>query len=143
MHRLPLPNRAQLTQVIGSVETQTVHTARRSFPHYVPPTALAPPTLKSKHLPTSVPQTYKIRHRLQYSPLHGAGAPHRAPTSVRTFTSVANIQQTHVLSDLVVCRQHTKPTTSPPPTLATAPLLITSCYPSLLAMDSNSNLPST
>jgi hypothetical protein len=80
----------------------------------VPPTALAPPTLKSKHVPTSVLRTYKIRHRLQNSPLHGTGAPHRAPPSVRTFASAANIQQTQVPSYMVVCRQHTKSTTTPP-----------------------------
>jgi hypothetical protein len=80
----------------------------------VPPIALAPPTLKSKHVPTSVLRTSKIRHRLQNFPLHGGGAPHRAPPSVRTFASAANIHQTHVPSYPVVCRQHTQPTTTPP-----------------------------
>jgi hypothetical protein len=51
--------------------------------------------------------------RLQKNPLLGRGAPHRAPPSVRTFPSAANIHQTHVPSGLVVCRQHTQSTRNP------------------------------
>jgi hypothetical protein len=77
--------------------------------NYVLPTALAPPTSKSKYIPATVLRTLTIRHRLLKPPLHGTGALHRAPQSVRTFTSAANIHQTHVPLDLVVCRQHTQP----------------------------------
>jgi hypothetical protein len=47
----------------------------------VPPTALAPPTLKFKHVPTSVLRTDKNNHRLQSPPSPGAArhtTPHRA-----------------------------------------------------------------
>jgi hypothetical protein len=47
----------------------------------VSPTALAPPTLKSKRVPTSVLRTVKINHRLQKPPSPRAArhtAPHRA-----------------------------------------------------------------
>jgi hypothetical protein len=78
------------------------------------------------------------------NPLHGTGAPHRAPPSVRTFTFTANIQQNQVPSYLVVCRQHTKPTTIPPLTLTTDPQLPSSYYKHVLInMSSNFNLPST
>jgi hypothetical protein len=78
--------------------------------NFVSPTALAPPTLKSDTVPTPVLRQVKYYHRLQNPPLKRDGAPHRAPPSVRTFTSAANILQTQAPSGLVVCRQHTQPT---------------------------------
>jgi hypothetical protein len=78
--------------------------------NFVSQIALAPPTLKSENVPTLVLRPVKNNHRLQKPPLPGGGAPHRAPPSVRTFTSAANILQTLAPSDMVVCRQHTQPT---------------------------------
>jgi hypothetical protein len=78
--------------------------------NHVLPTALAPPTLKSKYIPATIQRTLTIRYRLQKTPLLGTGAPHRAPRSVRMFTSDANIHQAQVPLDMVVCRQHTQPT---------------------------------
>jgi hypothetical protein len=85
----------------------------------VHPTPLAPPILKSIRVPTSVLRTDKSNHRLQKSPLPGGGAPHRAPPSVRTFTSAVNIHQTQAPSSVVVCRQHTQPTMTPTRNLTT------------------------
>jgi hypothetical protein len=104
-----------------------------------PPTALAPPTSKSKHIPATVLRTLTIRHRLQKTALLGSGAQHRAPPSVRTFTSAANIHQTLVPSYMVVCSQHTQPTTTPPRNHATYPTL----KPNLVDMSSNTNHPPT
>jgi hypothetical protein len=78
------------------------------------------------------------------NPLHGTSAPHRAPPSVRTFPSAANIQQTQVPSDMIVCRQHTKPTTTPPFNPTTDPHTSTPYYQrNLVNMSSKSNLPPT
>jgi hypothetical protein len=97
-----------------------------------------------KIVPTSVLRTFIVRHRLPKIPLHGTGAPHRAPTSVRTFTSAAKMRQTQVPSDMVVCCQHKKPTTNPPLNLKTDPYPPSSYYkPVLINIFSNSNLPST
>jgi hypothetical protein len=115
-----------------------------NFEFCPPDSSRAPPILKSKHVPTSVLRTSKIRHRLQNFPLHGGAAPHRAPPSVRTFTSAANIQQTQVPSDLVVCRQHTQPTTTPPLNFTTnLPTSTPNNKPSSVTMSSTSNLPPT
>jgi hypothetical protein len=110
----------------------------------VSPTALAPSTLKSKHEPTSLLRTNKINHRLQKPPLPRGGAPHRAPPSVRTFTSAVNTLQTHAPSCLVVCRQHTQPTTTPPRNHTTNLPISTSYHESTTTnMSSNPNLPPT
>jgi hypothetical protein len=89
------------------------YTQQRAVPrvlNFVSPTDLAPPTLKSENVPTLELRTVQIDHRLQKPPLPSSGAPHRAPPSVRTFTSAANILQTQAPSGLFVCRQHTQPT---------------------------------
>jgi hypothetical protein len=77
------------------------------------PTATAPPTSKSDHVPAIVLRMNNHNPRLQKAPLPWSGAPHRAPPSVRTFPSAANIQQTQVPSDMAVCRQHTQTTRNP------------------------------
>jgi hypothetical protein len=64
----------------------------------VHPTSIAPPTLKSKRLPTSILRTDKSNQRLQNPPLPGGGAPHDAPPSVRTFTSAVDTLQTKAWS---------------------------------------------
>jgi hypothetical protein len=81
--------------------------------NFISPTSIAPPTSKSEHVPAIVLRKNNHTHRLQNAPPPGSGAPHRAPPSVRTFLSAANIQQTHVPSGLVVCRQHTQSTRKP------------------------------
>jgi hypothetical protein len=81
--------------------------------NFISPTAIAPPTSKSKYVPTVVPRMSNHNPRLQKAPLLGSGAPHRAPPSVRTLPSAANIQQTEVPSGLVVYRQHTQSTRKP------------------------------
>jgi hypothetical protein len=81
--------------------------------NFISSTALAPPTSKSEHVPTPVLRRAINNHRLQKPPPPGAGAPQRAPPSVRTLPSAAYILQTLVPSDLVVCRQHTQATRKP------------------------------
>jgi hypothetical protein len=81
--------------------------------NFISSRALAPPTLKSEHVPTPVLRPAINNHRLQKPPPPGAGAPQRVPPSVRTLPSAAYILQTQVPSDLVVCRQHTQPTRKP------------------------------
>jgi hypothetical protein len=87
------------------------------------------PHLNSMHQKGSVPpasQTHSVQHSilrypselhcLQNTTAHGYGAPPRAPPSVRTFTPDAYGKQTHVPSDMVVCRQHTLTTPAILPT---------------------------
>jgi hypothetical protein len=96
--------------------------------NFVSPTVLAPPTSKSKHVPALVLRTNKNNPRLQKSPRLGDGAPHRAPPSVRTSPSAANNHQTQVPSGLVVCRQHTQPTTNPNRNHSSNPPISSSYY---------------
>jgi hypothetical protein len=108
-----------------------------------PPTALAPPTLKSKRVPTSILRIDKKPSITKTPPPRG-GALHRAPPSVRTFTSAVNKHQTLAPSGLVVCRQHTQSTTTRPRNHTTTLPLSTSYYKSTTVnMSSTSNLPPT
>jgi hypothetical protein len=110
--------------------------------NFVSPTALAPPTSNSKHVPALVLRTINHIPRLPKKTLLRSGAPHRAPPSVRTFPSAANIHKTHVPSGMVVCRQHTQSTRNPNRNLSTNPLDSFPYYDSRsVNMSSNSNPP--
>jgi hypothetical protein len=110
--------------------------------NFISPTPIAPPTSKSEHVPAIVLRKNNHTPRLQKTPLPGSGAPHRAPPSVRTFPSAANIQQTQVPSGMLVCRQHTQPTRKPTRKHSTNPL---DSFPysesRLIDMSSTSNPP--
>jgi hypothetical protein len=110
----PHPSLAHPGQWIRS-DTRRYTQQRAAFRvlNFISPTAIAPPTSKSEHVPAIVLRMNNHTPRLQKAPLPGSGAPHRAPPSVRTFPSAARIQQTHVPSGLVVCRQHTQSTLKP------------------------------
>jgi hypothetical protein len=121
-----------------------VHTTRRSFIKFnsVLPTPIPPPTLITHCVQPTVLRIHTKRHRLQKNSLPCPGVPHRALPSVRTFMSAANEHQTHAPSDMVVCSQHTKSTTTPPPSLTINPPLTPNVdNPILITMSSNSNLP--
>ena len=83
--------------------------------NFILPTATAPSTSKSSQVPVKVLRHTLTPHRLQKASSPVGSAPHRAPPSVRTSLSAANIQQTQVPSGLVACSQHVndsqKPTT--------------------------------
>ena len=112
--------------------------------NFTPPTAIAPSTSKTTHVPVKVLRKNNNNHRLQKDPPQRSGAPHRAPPSVRTFPSAANIQQTQVPSGLVVCRQHTQSTRKPTRNHSTNPLdSFPYSDPRSIAMSSTSNPPPT
>jgi hypothetical protein len=116
--RPPLPPRASLTSVSGFVQIPYggLHSKAQLSQIRI---------LSSRQLPRHHFQIH-IEIQTRYYPkqeihiayknpvLHGYGALHRAPTSVRTLVSAAPERKTHVSQTVVVCRQHTFTTTNPP-----------------------------
>jgi hypothetical protein len=139
------PSLAHPCQWIRSdTKRYTQQGAAFSVLNFVSPTALAPPTLNSEHVPALVLRMNKNIPRLQENPLLGRGAPHRAPPSVRTFPSDANIHQTQVPSGLVVCRQHTQSTRNPNRNHSSNPPISSPyCDSRSVNMSSTSKPPST
>jgi hypothetical protein len=103
--------------------------------------ASAPPSSQAHRVLHSILRYPLVLNRLQNTTPHGYGAPPRAHPSVRTFKPDAHGKQTHVPSDLVVCRQHTPTTpTIPPPHTQNLPNPIIVYYKST-TMSLPSNLP--
>ena len=110
----PHPSLAQNGQWIRSdTRRYTLKGAASRDLNCIPPTAIAPSTSKTTHVPVKVLRHTKKTHRLQKVSSPVGGAPHRAPPSVRTSLSAANIHQTQAPSDLVACSQHVNDSQTP------------------------------
>jgi hypothetical protein len=134
------PSLAQLGQWIRRGTKRYTHqSAAFQNSNYAPPDSS-----RANHFEIKIQTSHNIADphnppSLTKIPLHGTGAPHRAPRSV-----AADIHHTQVPSDMVVCRQHTQHTTTPPRNHTTNLLLSTSYYePTTVNMSSNSNHPPT